>query len=111
MFDHTYQFSDDLEDLIPGRYGLVLIARDYDLLRALVGELDVDVELFADLGHHGAASTDDLRVVLGVHVYGDLETLQLLVKENIILNQVLPFNDISLLWLLGVRMLNKREAR
>lgn len=54
----------------------------YLVLIVLVGKLDVDVMLGADLCDDGPLAADDLGMILGVHSDGQLEAPQGLHKAN-----------------------------
>ena len=88
LVHHALELAHDLENGIPRLSGVLLVPGDRDdagVLRLHPRKLDLDTEVISDLGDNGAATSDDLgmvvRVYLDFHLEGFLELLLLLILK------------------------------
>ena len=85
---HTYQFFDHLHDGIASALGLVLVPCDlyyiavFSAISFLLGELDLNTEVLADLVDHCSLLPNDLGVVFRVHTNNFLVAAQLLCRRR-----------------------------
>ena len=81
----SYQFVNSSEDVLLCCVRILLVPHDDDLVRHLASflrKLNVDTMLITDLCYYCTFTADDLSVILGRNINLQLETLQLLGREQ-----------------------------